>query len=503
MWILENALSWLFGTGAFTGADHVYGWVDDDGYPCGHADMPVYPHAGGLGVVGIGTDAPGTSTDAPGAGGYIFVHELLHDYDLKHTNTADACGSNDGSSAFPYTSSSIQEFGFNPITGKIYDPASTHDALSYCPSGGSREGWISPYTWNYMSNRLDAAAQAAQAGALGTRLGPQNFQPTAANELLVVNATIFNPQAPGYDPKQPGRLYNLHRLSGGEGAALYPLPGQGFAVELRDGGKTLYREDFGISFESEYDGHGGGEDDAPPFPPEDTRQADVSMILPWSEGTTQVVLLAGNQVLAAQAVSAHAPVVTITNPAAPATWPAGSTRNLTWTGSDQDGDSLTYAVLYRYNASVAWQLLASELTGASYAVQVDAFAGGNAAHFRVVASDGVNVGFAESAAVTIPNKAPMATISDPPDGAMFAPGGLVVLQGIGIDLEDGTLPDAALQWSSDRQGVLGVGPSLPINTLIPGEHVITLRAQDSAGLTGSAVAHILIGYRDYLPVMLR
>ncbi|MGW8251518.1 MAG: hypothetical protein ACWGO1_12810, partial [Anaerolineales bacterium] len=66
-WILENAFAFWF-SGAFTGADHVYGWAPNDGYSGGHADMPVYPHAGGFGVVGIGTDRPGTNTDNPGGG---------------------------------------------------------------------------------------------------------------------------------------------------------------------------------------------------------------------------------------------------------------------------------------------------------------------------------------------------------------------------------------------------------------------------------------------------
>jgi hypothetical protein len=52
-WILENVFSFWF-SGAFTGARHVYGWAPDAGFTGGHADMPIYPHAGGLGVVGIG-----------------------------------------------------------------------------------------------------------------------------------------------------------------------------------------------------------------------------------------------------------------------------------------------------------------------------------------------------------------------------------------------------------------------------------------------------------------
>ena len=120
-WLLQNLFSWWF-SGPFTGARHVYGWAPSAGYSGGHADMPVYPHAGGLGMVGIGSDAAGTNTDNPGSGALIFGHELMHDYNVYHTNTADACGSNDSNSDFPYANSSIQEVGYNPITGKIYDP---------------------------------------------------------------------------------------------------------------------------------------------------------------------------------------------------------------------------------------------------------------------------------------------------------------------------------------------------------------------------------------------
>ena len=162
-WIMQNVFSWLFGSGSFTGARHVYGWAPSAGYSGGHADMPVYPHAGGLGVVGIGSDAAGTDTDNPGSGTLIFGHELVHDYNVLHTNTGDSCGSSDGNADFPYASSSIQEFGFNPITGKIYDPATTHDLMSYCPSGGSKQGWISPFTWNKMFNKLSASALATAA----------------------------------------------------------------------------------------------------------------------------------------------------------------------------------------------------------------------------------------------------------------------------------------------------------------------------------------------------
>ncbi len=493
LWILQNALSWMFGSD-FLGADHIYGWVPNAGYPCGHADMPVYPHAGGLGIVGIGTDAPGVSTDAPGAGGYIMVHELLHDYDLKHTNTADSCGSNDSSSAFPYGSSSIQEFGFNPLTGNIYNPSNTHDALSYCPSGGSRSGWIAPYTWNYMSNKVDLVAAAGADGA-SVRLGTENLQATDSSHSLVVDLTIFNPAT---NPPKGGVLNAMHKVDGG---IAYPLPGSGYAVQLRSGANVLYSEEFGVSFESEYDGHTGAEHDDPPFPAADTPQADLSFIIPWVDGATSVVLVQGATVLDSRSVSAHAPVVTVTNPATPATWPAGSQQNVTWTGSDADGDTLSYSVLYSYNDGATWDLLATDLSEPSYTVDVDAFAGGPAARFRVVATDGINIGVGDSAPVSIPDQAPYAVIVNPVDGGAYAPGNLVILSGSGVDMEDGRIPDGQLSWSSNRQGALGIGPSLPVNNLAPGEHIITLTTTDAKGQTGVATVKVLIGERVYLPTV--
>ena len=83
-----------------------------------------------------GPTTAGTSVDNPGSGAVIFGHELTHDYNVYHTNTgSDDCGSDDGNSDFPYTTSSIQEFGFNPDTGKIYDPATDARPDELLPAG--------------------------------------------------------------------------------------------------------------------------------------------------------------------------------------------------------------------------------------------------------------------------------------------------------------------------------------------------------------------------------
>ena len=157
-------------------------------------------------------------------------------------------------------------------------------------------------------------------------------------------------------------------------------------------------------------------------------------------------------------ISPNAPTVMVTDPAASEDWAAGSTEAVSWTGDDVDGDSLTYSALYSADG-VTFETLATGLTGNTYDVDVDSIAGGDTASFRIVASDGVNSGFGDSATVSVPNKAPFAAITNPSDGTLVTIGGLVVLDGAATDLEDGPLPDGSLRWSSDKDGALGTGSS--------------------------------------------
>lgn len=481
LWGLANLLSILF-TGETTGVDHYYGWAPDSGYSGGHADMPMYPHAGGLGVVAIGTDAPGTSTDNPGRGAVVFGHELCHDHNLQHTDTgSDDCGANDPSSDFPYATSSIQEFGFNTTTKRIYNPSNTHDLMSYCPPG-SREGWISPFHWNKMFNSLALSKIASKPLAEGQTPLPQVFYQTGGETSLMVSATLFNPAESG--GIYQGELGPLYRVDTG---SQYVLPEGDYALELRNGDTVLSRRDFAVSFKNDWESEGE-------YQPEFSR-ADVTFIIPWEAATDSVVLLHSDEVLDQRPVSDHAPVVTITSPAQAVDWPAGSNQTLAWDATDLDGDPLSFSVLYSYDGGFRWQMLASQLEEPFYELAVDTLAGSTHARFRVVATDGVNIGFDETdERIGVPNKVPQVIIMTPQSGSRYAPGGLVILQGLATDLEDGSLPDEALEWSSDLQGSLGTGSLLPLNTLEVGQHTITLSATD--GDLQSAGATVVITIND-------
>jgi hypothetical protein len=477
-WIQQNVFSWLFGTGAYTGARHVYGWAPNDGYSGGHADMPVYPHAGGLGIVGIGTDRPGTSTDNPGGGALIFGHELVHDYDVKHTDTADACGSSDDTSVFPYGSSSIQEFGFNPVTAKVYNPASTHDLMSYCPAGGSKEGWISPYTWTYMFNDLKTSSVADLAAT--------------ADVALAVSLTVSNPDL-GPEQGVFGEVSKINTTT----PLVTPATGD-YAVELRDAGDAVLAfTKFAVTFHSEYSHHTGDH----PGEAEDTALASAHMVIPWKDGTTKLVITHNDAVIGERAVSAAPPVVQFTSPAAPESWTAGSAHTLSWQGQDADSASLSYTLLYSRDGA-EWDILASGLSATSYEVQTDDLAGSNAARFRVVVSDGVNIGDDESPLIVVPDQAPTASILNPLDGSDVTNGELLVLQGFGGDMEDGTLPEISMEWKSDGASV-GVGSSLPLAGLAYGPHSISLTVTDSAGHSTSVTADIFVGSRLHLPLVRR
>ncbi len=85
------------------------------------------------------------------------------------------------------------------------------------------------------------------------------------------------------------------------------------------------------------------------------------------------------------------------------------------------------------------------------------------------------------------NSTPTVTIADPLTGTMFTHGTPVNFSGSALDLEDddGVLT-AALTWSSNIDGVIGMGASFSTTALSLGSHTIIASATDSGGATGTA-----------------
>src|SRR5262245_44472243 len=82
------------------------------------------------------------------------------------------------------------------------------------------------------------------------------------------------------------------------------------------------------------------------------------------------------------------------------------------------------------------------------------------------------------------NSAPSVSIQAPASGTSYRIGTPITFDATAGDIEDGSL-DAFISWRSNRDGVLGSGPSLTTSALSVGTHGITASVQDSGGLPAS------------------
>jgi hypothetical protein len=150
--------------------------------------------------------------------------------------------------------------------------------------------------------------------------------------------------------------------------------------------------------------------------------------------------------------------------------------------------------------------VATDLTATTYSLDTAQLPGGTNAYARVLASDGVNTGQGDAGPFVVSDKGPTALINAPADGARFASGENMLLEGDGFDLEDGSLPDGSLAWTSDLDGPLGSGRTLERNDLSEGKHLIILDVTDGSGKHASASITLNIGQpggRVYLPMIMR
>ena len=198
-------------------------------------------------------------------------------------------------------------------------------------------------------------------------------------------------------------------------------------------------------------------------PPVHFDPAPFAGVMRFPTGTTKFQFLNGALVVREVVVSPSTPVVS------GITMGGGSVFNgvtsIRWTGTDADGDSLYYSVEYNpdvTNPHTDFEPLATFITAAQWTEDFNRAPGGNHAKLRIVATDGVNASFTDSAEFRVPFKAPAVEIHVMPQTAM----GEITLDAVVEDLQDGELPDASIKWFSRRAGLLPLGQR---------------RAQESAG----------------------
>ncbi|MGH9146693.1 MAG: PKD domain-containing protein, partial [Vicinamibacterales bacterium] len=112
---------------------------------------------------------------------------------------------------------------------------------------------------------------------------------------------------------------------------------------------------------------------------------------------------------------------------------------------------------------------------------------------RLTASDGALVGN-DTVSVNVQvvlNAAPVLDIIGPDTGSSFDESDTVTFMGWAYDIEDGDLTDS-LTWTSNRDGLIGVGGQLSTSGLSIGVHSITASITDAGGKTSSQVIGLTI-----------
>src|SRR5206468_1757291 len=175
------------------------------------------------------------------------------------------------------------------------------------------------------------------------------------------------------------------------------------------------------------------------------------------------------------------PAVSISSPAASATFDPGAPVTLSAAANDLEDGSLT--------AAIAWTSSRDGGLGTGGTITTSALSTGTHVLTASATDRGGKTG---RATVTINiNTTPAVTVTAPANSATYELGAAVTLSGTATDVEDGTLT-ANITWISSRDGSLGTGSTITRSTLTSGTHVITAAATDSGGKTGRASITITV-----------
>jgi len=477
---------------------YVYGWLPAGTFGGGISD-PTW--AGGAGKAAFGDE----NVPAKDTGERIFAHEIAHLLGRRHTNTVanindPNCRTNpegntpyeiaivdpqsdwildDGSPGGPpFPNSKIQTWGLDGYgfgwlvssSSAIKNPNNTYDYMSYCGRLSNNNVWTSPWTYERIFDRLQPSANSALVQSLA-----------GAEPYFIASGLVFTDDTAILDP-----VWVITTTT----PAITPPPGTEQCLEAQDAANTpLVSHCFDLPFTDYETG-------------EPTEVDGFHFMLPYPDGVARIVLKQGAIILTSQVVSPNAPDVTVLSPNGGENWSATGNYTISWAGNDADGDSLTYMVHYSADGT-EWIPVGGIITATQLTVNAAELPGGNSSLVRVIASDGINTSTDESnAPFTVARKAPQALIVSPERDGTIPLDTPLFLMGYSYDLEDGLLEGESLRWHSNRDGDLGTGSQV-LATLSPGQHLITFEATDSHNNTTTNTLHIYVGYRAYLPVVVK
>jgi hypothetical protein len=420
-------------------------------------------------------------------GGSTLAHEVGHNLGRRHVDCGGPANPDGG---YPYNGCDIGPddptayYGFDVLDVAVIPPTTAGDLMSYAMSVG-KPRWPSDYNYRALYNQLPGAM--ARVSATPSALARQVVQ---AEEVLAVTGVITPSEGTatlnyGYRlPQGQVASQKLNRLA----SRILAGPLATYSLRLLDESEQVLAEQ---AFDLPDEGNPVGE----------TRS--FNMLMPYDPATAAIVLAEDSTELARQTVSPSPPSVEVLSPNGGEN--ISGTMTIEWDASDPDGDTPLFTVQYSPNGGADWQTLATDYYTQTLVLgDLSTIPGSNNALIQVMASDGVNTASDTSdGPFQVATQPPDAHISQPTNEAVFTTDVQIILNGNGLDAEDGPLGDSALQWFVDGASV-GAGKELALSSLSAGRHVITLKAVDSDDDKGTHSVQILVGdERVFLPLIQR
>lgn len=436
------------------------------------------------------------------------AHEIAHNYQIgdAYNGGSFSCAANPTPDEFSGTDFDTQQpvkctAGRVPLAGVggTLVPASHHpyevggrgplpDMAEFMGSGGKQaQFWASQDTYDWIFDRLAPPSSAALQALSRRRIVPMAVvTATHSQRLLEFSGFIAR------DPRSSADVDLDPWQSFLDDVDVIPdTTGTLMIAAVNAAGQRLATTALSV----DYDLPGGkGE------PAQHLTEAPFEGVIRFPQGTTKFQILNGGTVVEEVAVSATAPDVSNVSLGVGSVF--NGTTSISWTGNDADGDSLVYTVEYNPDVTAPqqyYEVLVADVQDARWVEDFSELPGGDHAVIRITASDGVNSAFAQSAEFRVPFKPPDVEI-EPLEESIVQQGTEVVLDAAVEDLQDGTLPDASIVWTSDLSGRLGTGEILVVDNLPAGQHTITLTATNSAGISASqSVSVTVVPARRRLP----
>lgn len=420
-------------------------------------------------------------------GGNALAHELTHNWGYQHVNcgTGFRGGFDDD---YPYDPCAMghsdtdqtRTLAYDWLSNKLYDAPSLNSYMSY-----EDNGWTEPYHWNGI-----LGFGVPRGG--GMPASPQALMVSGMYDPVTGSATVTNVVRFDRTTVGAGNLDELWNMQ-----------------EAVIAGSTL-------SLNMELLNSADQPVDAVIVPVArpccalHTDPRPFSAVAPCSTVVRAVRLTAtsssGGTIPQGSIfrASAGTPTVSVTSPAAGASFGSGQSITVNWTSSDSDGDPLTAMVQYSRDGGTTWNVVADVGNVNSYTFAAAdrlagsvSLAGNGSSLFRVIVSDGFNTASGLSPAFKVPNRAPLVQFVSPKNGSIFPASQQILLEALATDPED--IRINSYGWTSLHNGMttnLGTTSEprfLISDGLAPGTYTLTCNAIDSTLQAASASITITIG----------